>query len=82
MTLLSCLIYYFTLRFVNFVSSDSRSLEVIERKSSRVLSTTDEEGRSQSENAIRQVTDQIGEANLISWKPNSTSEKNGKMDPV
>ncbi|XP_022132710.1 probable galacturonosyltransferase 4 [Momordica charantia] len=60
---------------------DSRSLEVIERKSSRVLSTTDEEGRSQSENAIRQVTDQIGEANLISWKPNSTSEKNGKMDP-
>ncbi|XP_038882889.1 probable galacturonosyltransferase 4 [Benincasa hispida] len=54
---------------------------VIERKSTRVLSTTDEEGRSQNENPIKQVTDPIGLPNIISGNPNSTSEKNSKVDP-
>lgn len=60
---------------------DAHSLGVIERKSTRVLSTTDEEGRSQSENPINQVTDPIGQAKIISEKPTDTSEKNSKVDP-
>lgn len=54
---------------------------VIERKSTRVLSTTDEEGRSQNENPIKQVTDPIGLPNIISGNPNSTSERNSEVDP-
>lgn len=55
---------------------------VIERKSTRVLSTTDEEGRSQNENPIKQVTDPIGLPNIISGNPNSTRERNSEVDPV
>ncbi|KAA0025594.1 putative galacturonosyltransferase 4 [Cucumis melo var. makuwa] len=54
---------------------------VIERKSTRVLSTTDEEGLSQNENPIEEVTDPIGLPNIISGNPNSTSEKNSELDP-
>lgn len=63
-------------------SSGAQSLGVIERKSTRVLSTTDEEGLSQNENPIKEVTDPIGLPNIISGNPNSTSEKNSELDPV
>ena len=74
-------------------SSGAQSLGVIERKSTRVLSTTDEEGLSQNENPIKEVTDNtrvdlrsvtdpIGLPNIISGNPNSTSEKNSELDPV
>ncbi|CAK9320835.1 unnamed protein product [Citrullus colocynthis] len=54
---------------------------IIDRKSTRVLSTTDEEGRFRNENPIKQVTDPIGLPNIISGNPNSTSERNSEVDP-
>ncbi|XP_022977915.1 probable galacturonosyltransferase 4 isoform X1 [Cucurbita maxima] len=54
---------------------------VVERKSNRVLTTTNEEDHSQNENPIKQVTDPFGMANTIPGDPDSTSEQNSKVDP-
>ncbi|XP_062088015.1 probable galacturonosyltransferase 4 [Humulus lupulus] len=51
-----------------------------EHASARVLSTTNEENRSVSENAIRQVTDEIQDGNQV--KPDTDTERDGKKDAM
>ena len=63
-------------------SSGAQSVGVVERKSNRVLTTTNEEDHSQNENPIKQVTDPFGMANTIRGDPDSTGEQNSKVDPV